>query len=224
MPGDFKFADLIILGLVALFIALRLRNTLGKDIGHPPADLGAALKPQGVVIDNDAVMVPAESAKPTVEDLLKLPEIKESGTAEQLVALREADPAFSVKNFIEGAKSAFEWVVHAYNTHDNATLKGMMAPDVYEDFQQAISERDTLGRRKETTLVALKTADVTKVETVAGKARISVRFETDQIQVEKDKEGKLLSGDPSLIHHVQDEWTFERAVKSRDPNWLIVAT
>jgi predicted lipid-binding transport protein (Tim44 family) len=226
--GEFQYADIIILALIALFVGLRLRNTLGKDIGHRP-DLSA---PSRRVVTEEADRVihlqpQAEAAEQKLreeQDALLLSTVTDSSVTQTLGEIRDADPAFSVKEFLEGAKGAFEWVLTAFNNNDEATLKTLMSAEVFEDFHQAIEERKALGTKPETTLVAIEKTDIVRATLSDSTARLTVRYVTDQIQVERDKDGKIISGDPSQVIPVEDEWTFERNVKSRNPNWTIVAT
>lgn len=225
----FQFADIIILALIAGFVALRLRNTLGKDVGHRPdsAQLRRQLNDEleERVTSLQAVKEKIESeieGKPSEEDQA-LEGLSES-TREGVEAIKQQDAQFRVKEFLEGAKGAFEWVVKAFNDGDKSTLKSLLAKEVYEEFESAMIDRESSDAKADTTLVSIDKTELLDAKITKGKAQMTVRFMSDQIHVVRDAAGKVISGNPSDITRVEDEWVFERKLKSNDPNWMVVDT
>lgn len=223
------FADIIIIALIAIFIILRLRNTLGKDIGHTPDldDLRKRLEgkaPEEKVVQMNGEPVPAvdEKAK-KVEEAIRAA-IGDSGLLQGIDAIAAADPQFSIGGFLEGAKGAFEWVLKAYNAADHETLKMLLAAPIYEEFKHALDAAKDSSTKTETTLVAITDAQIIGASLDKNTARVTVRFVSQQIEITRDAEDKIVEGDPSKAEAVEDEWVFERDVKSRSPNWLVMDT
>lgn len=222
------FADIIILGLIAVFVVLRLRNTLGKDIGHKP-DLHQLRRqlsgePEDKVVNLAGQPEPLLEDKASKEEAAMRESIGDPALLAGIDAIAAADPGFSINGFLEGAKGAFEWVLKAYSAGDAETLKVLLAAPIFEEFNHALEASKAQSAKTETTLVAITQAEITSATLDKGKARVSVRFLSEQIEVVRDAEGKIVEGDPSKVQVVEDNWVFEREVKSRNPNWLVMDT
>jgi predicted lipid-binding transport protein (Tim44 family) len=227
--SEFAYADIIILALIAVFIALRLRNTLGKDIGHRPD--ASQLRRQFENLDTEKVVtlpgVKTDTAEADNEaaESTALERITDLPTVAVLKEIRKADTTFRIAGFIEGARGAFEWVVNAFKEGDKETLRNLMSEDVYREFEAVLDEHAKSGVKMEATLVSIVEAEITAASLQKDKARITVAFTTEQILVEREKSGgKILSGDPSHVQKVEDVWVFERDIKDRSPNWTVIDT
>lgn len=226
MSGEFQYGDLIFLGLIALFVGLRLRSMLGKEKGIDPRETWRqATREQEQ--DKEKVIRLADTAlksRKKEEDAV-LEQLKDNTpVSEGLKAIRQADPQFSPTEFLHGSKLAFEWVVNAFSKGEKDKLKQLLSEERFREFAGEIDANSAAGRFPETTLVAITAADITEAGIVAGRAQITVQFTTEQIHVVRDKDRAILSGDSSAIEHVVDIWTFERDPASRDPNWKIIVT
>lgn len=230
--NDFPYADIIVLGLIAVFVILRLRNNLGKQIGFDPRDqpesrdslrrslnADATARAEGL---DPAALTALPNPRSSQDELLEA--MEESAVKTSLQAMRELEPSLTVKSFVEGAKGAFEWVFNAFHKGDRATLKSLLSPEVYKEFETALKAREDEKLSSQGTLVAISEAII--LEAVLDKriARITVHFLSEQIQMSKDAAGNVVEGSPGTIHHVEDEWTFERELGSRSPNWTVSAT
>jgi predicted lipid-binding transport protein (Tim44 family) len=141
-----------------------------------------------------------------------------------LAAIAQADRGFSPDGFLGGASSAFEMIVRAYTGDDADTLRSLLSDDVYRNFSGAIDARRQAGHRLETELMGLRGAELIEADLAGSIARVTVRFTSEQVNTLKDAEGRVMEGDPNRITEVIDEWTFQRDLRSADPNWLLVAT
>ncbi|HVY50225.1 MAG TPA: Tim44/TimA family putative adaptor protein, partial [Devosia sp.] len=141
-----------------------------------------------------------------------------------LKAIGEADPNFSPKAFLEGAKAAYEMIVTAFATGDRKTLKTLLEKDVYDGFEKAIADREAAGRKVDFTFVGLPKVEISEAELDRRDARVAVRFNAEVVQATRDREGTLVEGNADQVQLIADEWTFARNPKSRDPNWKLVAT
>jgi predicted lipid-binding transport protein (Tim44 family) len=223
------FADIIILGLIAVFIVLRLRNTLGKEVGHKPdlEDLRNRLEGKPVeekVVDMQGQPAPAADEKTVKAEAAAREAIGDLGLLAGVDAIAAVDANFSINGFLEGAKGAFEWVLKAYSAGDVDTLKMLLAAPIFEEFNHALEAAKAQNTKTETTLVAIKDAQILAASLEKNIARVTVRFVSDQVEVVRDAEGKIIDGDPSKTEVVEDQWVFERDVKSRNPNWMVMDT
>lgn len=140
--------------------------------------------------------------------------------------IRAADAKFDPVDFISGARIAFEMILNAFAKGDSKALRPLLSDQVYENFAGAIEERNRNKQRLETTLVGILSADIVEAEFArdSNEARVAIKFVSQQISVTKDQEGRIVDGDPSEVANITDIWTFQRSVKSRDPNWVLVGT
>lgn len=230
----FQFIDIIILALIAFFIFLRYRNTLGKDIGHKPDQTSSHLRQQmGQQLEERVINMPGAAQKPVEQEEPAMSldtEIEDAkiGDPDIIATLREIkqkNDNFSLKEFTEGARVAFEWVLNSFDEGDKKTLQKLMSKEVYDDFAEAIDNRKKEKQTLHTTLVSILNSDLIEAELEKDRiARLTVQFTTEQIQMVKDAEGKVIEGDASAVQQVIDEWVFERDIRSNDPAWKIIGT
>jgi len=115
-------------------------------------------------------------------------------------------------------------IVTAYAAGDTATLRPLLADDVYDKFSGAIAARAKARETLQTTLVGITSADILEADVRGRDATITVKFISEQINVTRDAEGRIVDGDASTVTPVTDIWTFSRNLRSRDPNWTLIAT
>ncbi len=225
MSEGFQFLDIIFFAMIAAFLVLRLRSVLGRRNSNQtrPRDNQARREQDadsdGNVIDitDRATRVDQESAGPE-EDLSDDP------VAAGLAQIQAADNSFDSKDFIGGARSAFEMIVHAFAIGDTGALKTMLSDDVLENFQTALQQRLEAQETLETTVIGIKNADVIEAEMRNKMAVVTIKFVSEQVNVTRDTEGHVVEGDPNQVTDVTDIWTFARSVRSRNPNWKLVET
>lgn len=230
----FDIYTIIFLAL-AVFIFLRLRSVLGQRTGRerPPYDPYTRDAPRPatekvVALPNrapEAAQKPAEPA-PTPVPGERWKGITEAGTpvATGLDAIVAADPQFDAKHFLTGARAAYEMIVTAFAEGDRRTLKNLLARDVYDGFEAAISEREKAGNKVESRFVAIDNADIVGAELRGRTAQVTVKFVSQLVSVTRDKSGNVIDGNADKVTDVTDVWTFSRDLSSRDPNWKLLAT
>ena len=235
MGDGFQFLDIIIFAAIAAFLVLRLRGVLGKRTGHerPPGyDPFRKDKTEGEESAQDKVIpLPdrnAQSEVPTAEELEEAiaAEGAEPGSpvAAGLTQIKMADRGFESPAFVQGARAAFEMVVAAFAQGDTRTLRPLLSNDVYDDFAGAIKTREDADETLETTLVGISDAEIIEAELQGKTAFVTVKFVSEQVNVTRDSDGKVVDGDESHVSTITDIWTFARNTRSRDPNWTLVAT
>lgn len=235
MRDVFDIYTIIFLAL-AVFIFLRLRSVLGQRTGRerPPYD-PYSREPARPATDK-VVTLPNRSAEAAAPKPVEPAEAVEPGTrwkgiaepgspvATGLDALVAADPSFDPQHFIVGARSAYEMIVTAFAEGDRRTLKGLLGREVYDGFDAAIGEREKRGDKVESKFVSIDKAEISAVEMRGRNAHVTVRFLSQLITVTRDRNGKVIEGNPEKVTDITDVWTFARDVSSRDPNWKLVAT
>jgi len=237
-----EFFDIptVIVIVVAIFVLFRLRSVLGTRTGNERSPLQRAQQqqaqkpvPKPANDEKPALPRPVTSEAPVLDAdrrALKIgAEIDQLShgdghVATGLKAIADADPTFSPKLFLEGAKQAYEMIVTAFATGDRKTLKNLLEKDVYDGFEKAIADREAAAKTIDFTFVGLPKIEISEAEIDRRDARLAVKFNAEVVQATKDKDGTIIEGDAVAVQQIADEWTFARSPKSRDPNWKLVAT
>jgi len=136
----------------------------------------------------------------------------------------EADPGFTPKYFLDGAKQAYEMIVTAFAQGDRQTLRNLLEKEVFDGFQKAIAEREAAGRTVDFTFVGLPKIAIVQADYDKKTVSVVVDFHAEVVSATRDKDGNLVEGNADQVQIIADEWTFARNPKSRDPNWKVVST
>lgn len=163
-----------------------------------------------------------------VEDRIRTFARGNDSLATGLLAIQEIDRDFDPENFLTGARAAYEIIVTAFAEGSRKVLRDLLSKDVMEEFSAAIAARESRGERIEQSFVGIDKADILEAEVNKGIASITVRFASQLITATRDKAGNVIAGDPNVIAHVTDIWTFSRDISTararQDPNWRLIAT
>ena len=128
------------------------------------------------------------------------------------------------KDFLSGAKIAYETIITSFSSGNLKSVKQLLDTKVYEQFDEAIKARNESGQVSETTFIGISSAEIKNHENKKGFLEVTVSFVSEIISCVKDKDNKILSGDPKKIKKVFDTWTFSKEINSTNPNWLLVST
>ena len=128
------------------------------------------------------------------------------------------------KEFLKGAKIAYETIITSFASGKIAEIKSLLNADIYNSFNEAIKERLTKQLKNETTFIGINSAEIKNHEQKNDLLEVSVNFVSEIITCIKDKDNKIVSGDPQKIKRVNDTWKFSRSVKSQNPNWQLIET
>ena len=221
--------NIVFIAAIAAFLILRLRSVLGRRDGHEgrsdfdPFQQRESAAAQG----NDKVIHLPDSRphepEPLSEEALD-EEFAGSPAAEGLKDIKRADPSFDAAGFAEGAKGAFEMIITAFAKGDRESLRPLLSNDVFEEFAGSISAREEANETLETTLIGIREAEIVEAELQGRTAFVTVQFVSEQVNVTRDSEHRIVDGDPNEVAVITDIWTFARNTRSRDPNWALVAT
>jgi predicted lipid-binding transport protein (Tim44 family) len=206
----------ILLAMIAAFLALRLYSVLGKRTGHE-----TPLKPAE---ERVAVARPARTIDATPEQREVVNRNIAAPAETGLRAIVAADPSFDVAQFLDGAKLAYKMTLEAFWKGDEEALSHLAEPDVRDAFAEAIAARTTAGHVLDNRLVAIETAKIEDASVDNRVGRITVRFDADIAAVTRDADGVVIAGSMSDAVQTHDLWTFTRTLKSDDPNWKLAET
>jgi predicted lipid-binding transport protein (Tim44 family) len=210
---------IVLLAMVAAFLALRLYMVLGKRSGHeqalPPKPAEERLAPaQAVRAQPETLAEPAPAADSVIDP----------GATSGVRAILAADPSFDVARFLDGAKSAYRMILEAFWRGDEDELNWLTGPEVREAFAGAIAERKEAGHVLENRLVSIESARIESARLEGKTALVTVNFVADIAAVTRDADGNVIAGTLEDAVTTNDSWTFSRNLRDDDPNWLLVET
>ncbi|MEO7169234.1 MAG: Tim44/TimA family putative adaptor protein [Sphingomonas sp.] len=207
----------VLLAMVAGFLALRLYMVLGKRTGHEqvlpkPAEERAPVTslPRPIEVSQEPREIANRNIDPRAEAGLR--------------SIVSAESTFDVGQFLEGAQSAYRMILEAYWKGDEESLAWLVNDDVRGAFAEAIAERAAAGHVLDNRLVSIERAMISDASVDGKQARITVRFDADIAAVTRDADGNLVAGSMSDAVETHDVWTFARTLKSSDPNWKLADT
>lgn len=223
MGEGFQILDIILLAMIAGFIALRLRSVLGRRTGEerPPSEQAQARYGGAEAKGGAPAADAAEDLPPTDYRLIIKPG---SAAADGVEAIGRTDPHFDIESFAQGARGAYEMILEGFWQGDREAFRGFVSDDIFRQFDDAIAAREAAGQTLKNDLERVRSVEVVDADVVDGTASIAIRFTSDVVLMTVDSEGRVLSGNPVDKMDVKDVWTFERPLASADPNWTLVAT
>ena len=128
------------------------------------------------------------------------------------------------ENFLKGAKIAYESIITNFASGNLKDIKILLDKKIYLQFSDAITERKEKEHISETTFIGINSAKIKKHEKKENAIEVTVEFISEIISSLKDKNNKIISGDPKKIKTVQDSWKFSKDIRSANPNWLLIDT
>lgn len=226
--------DLLLYIAIAAVLIFWLRNILGTRHGDerqrpnpitgaekkPAADGEAAVSPIRYNEATDILIGEADLKSAAFANL----EMADDSVAEGLSQIMKTDRAFDPVRFVAGAKDAFAMIVEAFADGDLNTLQGLLAPNVYNAFENVIEDRKVRGETVKTEVHAVRKAEVMDARLVERMIFIKLKFTAQETCVVRDREGAIISGNPDRITEMTDVWTFGRDSRSKDPTWLLYET
>ena len=196
--------EVLLYAAIATLVCVMLYSVLGKSVGEGPE---AAFDPQKSMTGDD-------------DDKDERPGESDYGIP-GLRAIMTADRDFTPTLFLDGAKGAYGLILEAFAEGNREQLKDLLTEDVYAVYDSAITARDEKNLTQVTDLARLKNAEIVDAEKSGSTATVSVAFTAELSSALVDADGQAVEGDPDMLAHVSEVWTFERKIKSKDPNWLL---
>ena len=194
MNYSFEYIDIILLAMIAGFIFLRLRGILGKRTGF-------------------------EGKAPS-----QLKEVIKTINKDQPKKLEENFDEKAQEEFLKGAKIAYETVITDFSDNDNkiTSSKTLLDDEIYNKFNEALKERSSRGHYAEITFIGVNSAKIKEHKKIGKMLNVTVDFIAEVITCIKDRDKKIVSGDPEKIKKIYDTWVFSRDITSTNPNWQLV--
>ena len=195
MSYSFEYIDIILLAMIAGFIFLRLRGILGKRTGF--------------------------EGKTSTEFQEILKNVKTNQVEKNINKFDES----AQKEFLKGAKIAYETIITDFSDNDNKIIasKSLLDNNVYNQFNISLKERSDRGHNAEITFIGVKSAIIKEHKKIGKMLNVTVDFIAEVITCIKDKNKKIISGDPEKIKKIYDTWVFSRDITSKNPNWKLVS-
>ena len=194
MNYSFEYIDIILLAMIAGFIFLRLRGILGKRTGFEG-------KTQA-----------------------QFDKIIEKAVSKQTEKIKETFDKNDQKEFLKGARIAYETIITDFSDNDNklTTSKPLLNKEIYDQFNEALKERNARGHYAEITFIGINSAEIKEHKKIDKILNVTVNFIAEVITCIKDKDKNIISGDPEKIKKIYDTWIFSRDTTSANPNWQLV--
>lgn len=209
---------IVLLAMIAAFLALRLYMVLGKRSGH-----------------EQTIAKPAEERVVTIPSARSIPDLQPEApvTADSVIepaavagvkAIIAIDSSFDAHRFLEGARSAYRMILEAFWKGDEEQLGWLASPDVRASFEEAIAARKDAGQTLDNRLVSIEQAVIAAASVQNRVASVTVRFDADIAAVTRDSEGNVIAGSLDDAVPTHDVWTFTRTLRDKDPNWVLSDT
>ena len=128
------------------------------------------------------------------------------------------------KDFLKGAKIAYETIITNFASGDLKNIKSLLDKKIYDQFNDAIKERKEKGYISETTFIGVNSALIKEHQNKNNILEVTVDFVSEIISCSKDKDKKIISGNPDVVKKVYDTWKFSKDIESTNPNWLLIDT
>ena len=196
MEYGFGYIDIILLAMIAGFIFLRLRGILGKRTGFDG------------------------KAPPQFEEILK------NINPETKINKKNGFDENAKKDFLKGAQIAYETIITDFGDSDNklTTSKPLLSNKIFDQFNIALKERSKRGHFAEITFIGVNSANIKEHKYLGKILQVTVEFVAEVITCIKDKDKKIVSGNPEQIKKIYDTWVFSRDTSTNNPNWQLVDT
>ncbi|MBE9475874.1 MAG: Tim44 domain-containing protein [Proteobacteria bacterium] len=211
--------QLLVLAAIAVFLIMRLKGVLGTRDGFEPKV--------------DRPETASKPNKPSFEvieggldrDIIDHVEM-DSRAGQAFAKMKKIEPSFSVGEFLDGARQAYEMILMAFESDDLDTLKKFLSDDVYDSFASVIADRQKAGLKVNATFVGVREMKITgaKFNGRSKDGEITMRFVGEVVSYVEDAKGKIIEGNRDVIKRQVDTWSFGRKFGSDDPNWALVAT
>ena len=206
MQSSFPYFDILIFGVIAVFLILRLKNILGTKT------------------DTDNQDINKKETSKNFSNIIPLKAKKNIGDLKEIEKILKTDPQFQVNEFLSGSTTFFKMVLDSFANGNVENIAQYLKPSVLKSFKIAINER---LNEKETEIIELNSIQKNEIRSVSitkTSIKISVLFETFQVRALMNKDSNVIDGDKDNEILVKDEWVFERKINSKNPNWILIET
>ncbi|MDA9806117.1 Tim44/TimA family putative adaptor protein [Alphaproteobacteria bacterium] len=206
MQTSFPYFDIVIFGVIAVFLILRLKNILGTktDIEDPNTN--------------------KEQSGKKFSNVFPLKTNINNDPSNEVQKIVKVDPQFNVADFLSGSEMFFKMVLESFVNGNIDNIEEYTKPSVLKSFKDAINDRIKENEIEIIELNSIKKHEILSVNITKTSIKIKVLFETFQIRALMDKDKKIIDGDKDNEILVKDEWVFERKINTNNNNWVLIET
>jgi predicted lipid-binding transport protein (Tim44 family) len=206
MQTSFPYFDIVIFGVIAVFLILRLKNILGTktDIEDPNIN--------------------KEQSSKKFSNVFPLKTNINNDPSNEVQKIVKVDPQFNVDDFLSGSEMFFKMVLESFVNGNIDNIEEYTKPSVLKSFKNAINDRIKENEIEIIELNSIKKHEILSANITKTSIKIRVLFETLQIRALMDKDKKIIDGDKDNEILVKDEWVFERKINTNNNNWVLIET
>jgi len=210
--------QLLVLAGIAVFLILRLKNVLGTREGFEKPPLP---KPNGRADRADFEVIEGGPDRDITDHV-----DENSLQAKALSAMKRVEPSFTVGEFVQGGRGAYEMILMGFERGELDSIQPFMSEEIFDSFVDAVAQREDQGLTIEAEFIGVRETTVVDAQFDENlkRAEVSLRFVAELTSVVRDRGGDIVEGDPKAIKVQKDTWTFARNMGTDDPNWHLVAT
>ena len=211
--------QLLVLAGIAVFLILRLKSVLGTREGFEKPPLQQQPDTNGTRRDFEVI-----DGGPDHDITDHVAE--DSEQAQTLASMKRVEPSFSVSEFVQGARGAYEMIVMGFEKGNLDEIQPFLSEEVFDSFVSVVADREDKGLTIEAEFVGVRETTLADVsfDKDSNQAEITMRFIGELTSVVRDRGGDIIEGNPNTVKRQKDSWTFARVMGADDPNWLLVAT
>ncbi|WP_299983603.1 Tim44/TimA family putative adaptor protein [uncultured Ruegeria sp.] len=217
--SDNPMIQLLVLAGIAVFLILRLKSVLGTREGFEKPPLQQQPDTNGARRDFEVIEGGPDH---DVTDHVA----EDSDQAQTLAAMKRIEPSFSVTEFVQGARGAYEMIVMGFEKGNLDEIQPFLSEEVFDSFVSVVADREDKGLTIEAEFIGVRETTLADAsfDKDSNQAEITMRFIGELTSVVRDRGGDIIEGNPNTVKRQKDSWTFARVMGSDDPNWLLVAT
>ncbi len=211
--------QLLVLAGIAVFLILRLKSVLGTREGFEKPPLQQ--QPDANKSRREFEVIDGGPDHDITDHVAE-----DSEQAQTLAAMKRVEPSFSVSEFVQGARGAYEMIVMGFEKGNLDEIQPFLSEEVFDTFVSVVADREDKGLTIEAEFIGVRETSLTdvKFDKDTNQAEITMKFVGELTSVVRDRGGDIIEGSPNTVKRQKDSWTFARVMGADDPNWLLVAT
>ena len=220
--NNFPYFDILILAMIAVFIINRLRNVLGKKTGNENDIVEKFTQRKSSFKESDPDETSNKKLKNEEDSLENKVFHSDNSINNSIKQILKVDPNFDIESFYNGAKRAFEFILTEYSKNNIKSLDKIISKNIKFAFDEQIKQRQKRSENLEITVISVKEPILQDVSIKNKSIAVAkIHFDSEQVQITKNKDGDIIEGDPNQILSIKENWTFSKKLKTADPNWTL---
>lgn len=208
MQEGVTILDILVLVVLAAFIYTRFKShDLPKDLktkknGNKP---------------NRVVTFPKKETE-TQTKTARVRAVKNLEGLSDIDQIKASDSSFNEKEFIAGAKTAYEMYYESFNEVDEETLESLLVPKLFDQVMEKVETAESEGQKLIVDVAAVSDAQIVDAKMHGRTAVIDVKYVAEQAEYTEDSDGETIKGSVDS-KKVSSVWRWVRPVDADDLNW-----